>query len=60
VKCTIGGVDTAVLFAGAQPDFPALDQVNVQVPDSLRGRGTASIVVTVDGQASNSVAVNVK
>ncbi len=60
VKCTIGGVDTPVLFAGAQGTFPALDQINVQIPNGLRGRGSVAIVVTVDGQPSNSVTVNVK
>jgi uncharacterized protein (TIGR03437 family) len=60
VHCTIGGVDTPALFAGAQGGFPALDQVNAQVPASLRGRGTVSIVVTVDGQSTNAVVVNVK
>ncbi|MBZ5622968.1 MAG: beta-propeller fold lactonase family protein [Acidobacteriia bacterium] len=60
VRCTIGGVDEPVLFAGAQGDFPALDQVNAQVPASLRGRGTVSIVVTVDGQSSNPVTIRVQ
>lgn len=60
VKCTIGGVDTPVLFAGAQGAFPALDQINVQIPNGLRGRGSVAIVVTVDGQPSNSVTVDVK
>ena len=57
VRAAIGGVDSPALFAGAQGVFPALDQVNIQVPDSLRGRGTVSIVLTVDGQSTNPVTV---
>ena len=60
VRTDIGGVDAPVLFAGAQGDFPALDQVNVQIPDSLRGKGTVSIVVTVDGQSTNPVTVAIQ
>jgi uncharacterized protein (TIGR03437 family) len=58
VRATIGGVDTPVLFAGAQGGFPALDQVNVQIPVSLRGRGQAPIVITVDGLSSNTVFIS--
>ena len=60
VTCTIGGVTSTVTFAGDQGSFPALDQVNVQVPASLKGRGTAQIVVTVDGQNTNPVNVSIQ
>ena len=60
VRCTIGGVQSPVLFAGPQGGFPALDQVNVQVPFSLQGRGIAAVIVTVDGQASNPVNIAVR
>ena len=60
VKATIGGVDTPVLFAGAQGQFAGLDQVNLQIPASLRGRGVVPIVLTVDGQTANTVSINVR
>ncbi|MFN0165083.1 MAG: beta-propeller fold lactonase family protein [Bryobacteraceae bacterium] len=60
VRCTIGGVETPVLFAGAQGSFPALDQVNVQVPASLAGRGEVTIALTVDGQSANAVTIGVQ
>lgn len=60
VKATVGGVDAPILFAGPQGTFPALDQVNVQVPASVAGRGNVPIVVTIDGQSSNQAVINVR
>jgi uncharacterized protein (TIGR03437 family) len=60
VRCTVGGADVTVLFAGAQGTFPALDQVNVVLPASLRGRGLVPVVVTVDDQSTNAVYVSIQ
>ncbi len=60
VGIKIGGVDVQVEYAGAQNDFPGLDQLNVRLPRSLSGRGEADLVLTVDGQAANTVQLNIK
>ena len=60
VTCTIGGVNAAVTFAGAQGEFAGLDQLNVQIPTSLRGRGEVSVVFTIDGQSTNPVTISVQ
>jgi hypothetical protein len=60
VTCTIGGQNATVLYAGAAPGFPGLDQVNVQIPAALAGAGSVNVVVTVDGQASNPVTLTFK
>ena len=60
VKATVGGVDAPILFAGPQGTFPALDQVNVQIPASVAGRGNVPIVVTIEGQSSNQAVINVR
>jgi uncharacterized protein (TIGR03437 family) len=60
VRATVGGTDATVLFAGAQGEFAGLDQVNLQVPATLRGRGDVPVVLTVDGQTTNSVTINVR
>jgi uncharacterized protein (TIGR03437 family) len=57
---TVGGVDAPVAFAGAQGEFGGLDQVNIQIPASLRGRGSVQVVITVDGQNTNIVTINVQ
>ncbi len=59
VKITIGTVDVTPLFAGPQPQFPGLDQVNVPLPLSLRGAGEVNVTITVDGITSDPVKINV-
>ena len=60
VSATLDGVSMEVLFAGAQGQFPGLDQVNVALPQNLQGHGEQDLVLTVDGHAANKVRVNVK
>jgi uncharacterized protein (TIGR03437 family) len=58
VRATVGGADAQVDFAGAQGDFVGLDQVNLLLPRSLMGRGETDVMLTVDGEPSNTVKVN--
>jgi uncharacterized protein (TIGR03437 family) len=60
VTTKIGGVDAPVSFAGAQGQLVGLDQINVQLPRNLAGRGEVDVVVTVDGKAANTARVNIK
>ena len=56
----IGGRTVAVLYAGAQPSFPGLDQVNVELPAALRGAGEVEIVFSANDLRANSVWVTVR
>lgn len=60
VTVTVGGVSVPVLYASKQPEYAGLDQVNIQLPRSLAGRGEVDVIVTIDGQAANPVKVNLK
>jgi uncharacterized protein (TIGR03437 family) len=60
VRASVGGVNSPVAFAGAQGQFAGLDQINVQLPSSLRGRGAVPVVFTIDGQTSNTVTITVQ
>jgi uncharacterized protein (TIGR03437 family) len=60
VTVTIGGVDAPVQSAGPAPGFVGLDQVNVLLPITLRGRGESDVVLTVDGETSNTVTINIQ
>lgn len=58
VKITIGGINAPVLYAGAQPNFLGLDQINTQIPTGISG--TVDLVATVNGKAANVVKLRVK
>lgn len=60
VTASIGGVAAPVFYAGDQIYFAGLDQINVLIPRSMAGRGEVGVNITVDGQVSNSVKVNIK
>jgi uncharacterized protein (TIGR03437 family) len=60
VTANIGGTSVPVLYAGPQPSFEGLDQVNLTIPLSLGGSGEVNIVLTVDGQTANVVTVNIQ
>ncbi len=60
VHVTINRVSVPVLFAGPSPEFAGLDQVNIALTLDLRGAGESKVVLTVDGQASNAVTINVR
>jgi len=60
VSVNIGGVEAEVLYAGPQGEFLGLDQVNVRIPKTLRGRGLVNIVVTVDDSVSNVFQVRIQ
>ena len=59
-KVTINGIALPVLYAGPQPQYPGLDQVNVRLVLGLRGGGESNVVLSVDGQTSNTVTLNIK
>jgi uncharacterized protein (TIGR03437 family) len=60
VRAYVQGMEVPVTFAGAQPDFPGLDQVNILLPPSLAGSGSVNIVLTAFGIESNTVSVSIQ
>jgi uncharacterized protein (TIGR03437 family) len=60
VTATIGGTAATVAFAGAQGTFVDEDQINVQVPQSLKGAGLVNVVLNVDGKSTNPVQILVQ
>jgi uncharacterized protein (TIGR03437 family) len=49
-----------VAFAGAQGLLVGLDQINVIIPQQLRGKGLVNVRVVVDGVEANTVQVRIK
>jgi uncharacterized protein (TIGR03437 family) len=60
VTVTINGVSLPVLYAGPAPNYVGLDQVNVGLSLALRGSGESNVVLSVDGQTSNAVTINIQ
>jgi hypothetical protein len=60
VTVSVGGILVAPQYAGPQPQYPGMDQVNILLPPALAGRGAVAIDLSVAGQHANAVAINVK
>jgi uncharacterized protein (TIGR03437 family) len=60
VSVRIQGIDAPVTFAGPQPQFADLDQVNVLLPRELAGTGDTNIVLTAAGTDAPTVRVSLK
>ena len=56
----IGGMVLPVEFVGAQAEFVGLDQINLQLPPSLQGKGEVDVIVTIDGVPLNTVRARFK
>ena len=60
VTATVGGEPAEVLFAGRQPQFAGVDQVNIRLSAALSGRGEVEVIIQTDGQSSNPVRVHIR
>lgn len=59
-RATIGGLSVETLYAGKQSGFDGLDQINLRLPTTLRGRGDVEVALIVDGRAANTVRINIR
>ena len=57
MTATVDGRPAEILFSGAQPGVPGLDQANVRIPRENMGRGELDMVVFADGVAANGVRI---
>jgi uncharacterized protein (TIGR03437 family) len=60
VRAKIGGADAPVSYAGPQGSFVGEDQLNLQIPRSLAGRGNVPVTVTVEGRIVNAVGIVIR
>lgn len=60
VAATISGEFVDVLYAGAQPEFTGLDQINLPISRKLIGKGEVEVKMRVDDKLANSVRINIK
>jgi uncharacterized protein (TIGR03437 family) len=55
VKATVGNLTLPVNYAGTQSQYPGLDQVQIQLPATLKGAGRVNLILTVDSQQTNAI-----
>lgn len=60
VTARIGGTNSPVLYAGPQGDFAGLDQVNIELPRQLIGRGEVDVTCMANNFGANSVKIVIK
>jgi len=49
-----------VIGVAPQSQYVGLDQVNVQIPNSLRGAGVSTLMLCIDGRATNIVSLSIR
>lgn len=57
VRLNVAGTEIVPAYAGRQPDYAGLDQINAELPRSLIGRGIVDVRVSVGADVSNIVQV---
>ena len=60
VRVTIQGIPAEVKYAGPQPEFEGLDQVNAIIPYGLRGVGNATVHLTIGAVSANPVEIRIQ
>jgi len=60
VAASVNGVSLPVAYDGAQAQFCGLDQINLEVPQTLAGAGLVTLIVTVDGTPANTVTFQIE
>jgi uncharacterized protein (TIGR03437 family) len=56
-RVMVGSQTLTPSYAGPQPQYGGVDQVNVTLPAALRGAGEVPVVVTIGNSVSNTVMV---
>ncbi len=60
VTAAVGTTTVTTAFAGAQGYYVGEDQINLLLPQSLRGAGLVNLTLDVDGQTTNAVKLLLK
>ena len=59
IRVKINNIPSRVVYAGEAPGYIGLDQANVHIPWQLSGCGTAEVLMTGGGRASNVVTIKI-
>jgi uncharacterized protein (TIGR03437 family) len=53
MSATINGNSVPIEYVGAQGGYTGLDQVNLAIPQSLRGAGLVTVTITAEDTQAN-------
>ncbi len=59
-SATVGGESAPLLYAGPAPGYIGLDQVNLRLGQSLKGRGEVAVSFSVDGKTAPPIRIAIK
>ena len=65
IEATIGGVNAPVIYAGVAPGYVGLEQINMQIPDSLMANPNTTVTIRVRDvldtlKQANSVTISIQ
>jgi uncharacterized protein (TIGR03437 family) len=60
IEVRVGGQTVPVLYAGAAEHFAGLDQISFELPRRMAGSGDVEVQLTVDGQTSEPVHMQIQ
>ena len=60
IQAFVSWDEADVIYAGAQPQFPGVCQVNIRIPDKPYITGDVPVFITAGGIASNPVSVRIQ
>jgi len=60
VTAMLGNTAVTAAFAGPQGTFAGEDQINLELPELLRGAGLVDVTLMVDGQTTNAVKIRIQ
>jgi len=60
VTARFGTTEVTSEYAGPQGTFAGQDQINIPIPRSLAGAGIVDVTLSVDGQSTNAVKIQIR
>jgi uncharacterized protein (TIGR03437 family) len=60
LTCILNDQPVSTLYSGPHSTYPGLDQINLELPATLRGAGIVRVNCTVEGHSTNSVSITVR
>ncbi|NOT62441.1 MAG: hypothetical protein HOP19_19725, partial [Acidobacteria bacterium] len=60
LSATAAGIALTPAYAGVQGQLVGLDQINLIIPETLRGKGETELIFLFDGRNANAIRIKVR